>query len=290
MGNLIVKSYQYQCIWLEVGNQHCVVNKMDENDVAAFFAGYESSYSDTESSLNDSFSSAWGDPDPQESVPTLMNTQNPEGNLANVVRSHQKSLSAVSSVKEITTSHVTVCERPAVGHGADAEDPIIFKCSCKSLCHNKFVQKELMEHYLNCRELSNSELDQALIAKLQVLSNNSGSTSSNHHKPQERQRASGTYAHLGRDCCRELFLKIHGVGKERRENLRRQALTNGLMIRQKKSGGRNSRAVSYQQHVHINTFLTNFAEQNGIKLPGRIPGKSFLNKMIAKQNCFTITG
>ena len=226
-----------------------------------------------------------GDPDPQESVPTLMNTPNPEGNLANVVRSHQKSLSAVSSVKEITTSHVTVCERPAVGHGADAEDPIIFVCSCKSLCQIN-VQKELMGHYLNCRELS----DQALIAKLQVLSNNSGSTSSNHHKPQERQRASGTYAHLGRDCCRELFLKIHGVGKERLENLRRHALTNGLMIRQKKSGGRNSRAVSYQQHVHINTFLTNFAEQNGIKLPGRIPGKSFLNKMIAKQNCFTITG
>jgi hypothetical protein len=49
---------------------------------------------------------------------------------------------------------------------------------------------------------------------------------------------------------------------------------NGLAPRRKKSGGRvyNRQALSYDDIERIVAFLSNFAEQHTLVLPGRVPG------------------
>ena len=118
-------------------------------------------------------------------------------------------------------------------------------------------------------------MDLAICAKLQALTIADELTSTNHKVARVRNKPSTAYKHNGHDICLELFLKIHGIGRERLSNLQKHTIENGLALRQKKSGGRNRLAVSYDQHVAIYTFLTNAAEKYGVKLPGRIAGEYF---------------
>ena len=57
-----------------------------------------------------------------------------------------------------------------------------------------------------------------------------------------------------------------------------------MPFRGKGSGGGNKRAITYNQHVAIHSFLSNFAGEKGTKLPGRVKGKlklfSFLFRII----------
>ena len=125
---------------------------------------------------------------------------------------------------------------------------------------------------LNCAELTIPELDLALVAKLQSFTKFTAQTSANKMTPRERKQVYAQYYHQGLQICRELFMKIHGIGKDRLTNLKAHAVQHGLTLRKKKSGGRNSKAISYQQHVMLHSFLTNLAEEQGVKLPGRVPG------------------
>jgi hypothetical protein len=49
---------------------------------------------------------------------------------------------------------------------------------------------------------------------------------------------------------------------------------NGIMPRRKKSGGRqsNTRCLSYDDIKAVVSFISNFAEQHALVLPGRVPG------------------
>ena len=115
-------------------------------------------------------------------------------------------------------------------------------------------------------------MDLAIFAKLQALTIADELMSTNHKVARVRNKPSTAYRHNGHDICLDLFLKIHGIGRERLSNLQKHAVENGLVLRQKKSGGSNRLAVSYYQHAAIYTFLTSAAVKYGVKLPGHIPG------------------
>jgi len=82
------------------------------------------------------------------------------------------------------------------------------------------------------------------------------------------------YKHHGKQVCRNFFLKLHGIGHHRLDSLVTHLKKNGLSIRQKNSGGRksNARSINFSSTKNVVSFLSNFAEEHAIKLPGRVPG------------------
>ena len=46
-----------------------------------------------------------------------------------------------------------------------------------------------------------------------------------------------------------------------------------MAFRRKGSGSGNKKAITYNQLVAIHSFLSNFTEEKGIKLPGSVQGK-----------------
>ena len=66
---------------------------------------------------------------------------------------------------------------------------------------------------------------------------------------------------------------IHGVEKDRLGNLIKQYRRHGVIPRQ--HGNKNrlpKHSLSFQEMEKVVSFVTNYAEEHGILLPGRIPG------------------
>jgi len=75
-----------------------------------------------------------------------------------------------------------------------------------------------------------------------------------------------------RRICRDTFLFLMDISKDKLTNLKKWYLANGIYPRKKKSGGRRKTALSFDEIKRVSRFIINFAEQHSIILPGRIPG------------------
>ena len=77
---------------------------------------------------------------------------------------------------------------------------------------------------------------------------------------------------------------LYGIPKTLLVNLGKGQKENGMAFRRKSIEGCNKRAITYNQPIAIHSFLSNFAEEKGSKLPGRVKGKlklfSFLFQII----------
>ena len=74
-----------------------------------------------------------------------------------------------------------------------------------------------------------------------------------------------------RRICRDTFLFLMDISKDKLTNLKKWHLANGIYPR-KKSGGRRKTALSFAEIKRVSRFIINFAEQHSIILPGRILG------------------
>lgn len=70
------------------------------------------------------------------------------------------------------------------------------------------------------------------------------------------------------------LLLFYSISQNRLTSLIRSYKTNGLVAKEKRSGGRrfNIRAHSFADIEHCVAFITNYVEDHALALPGRIPG------------------
>lgn len=285
---------------------------MDEDDVASFFTGYVSeqendsgsedvpepenklstfvintntpednlltTVAETQSKASTSSSSSHviSTPKPKSSSEAT-STSIPTSSASLVMPVTSTTSSSRPTNNTTSTATATTTNRPSDNRPNVAELPqpreVVF-CMCQKQCHRQFEQHDLITNILNSADLTTPELDLCLIAKLQsVTVKLTQATSDNRKIPKERKRPVSKYLHEGLPICRDLFQRLHGIGKDRLDNLKRHAIQEGLTVRVKKSGGNNPKSVTYEQHVAIHSFLNNYAEEQGIKLPGRIPGR-----------------
>ena len=88
-----------------------------------------------------------------------------------------------------------------------------------------------------------------------------------------RKKVISQYVHQGKNICHELFKFIHGVEKGRLGNLIKHYCLHGMIPRQ--HGNKNrlpKHTLSFQEMEKVTSFVTNYAEEHGILLPGRILG------------------
>lgn len=68
---------------------------------------------------------------------------------------------------------------------------------------------------------------------------------------------------------------FYSIGKDRLDALIRHYKANGLVPREKKSGGRrdaNKKLLTFEDVTDIKRFITNHADVHALALPGRVPG------------------
>lgn len=148
----------------------------------------------------------------------------------------------------------------------------MFGCKCSEKCYTKFKPDDIIDHKLNMAELSSTELDLVVSAKLQAFMKKDDRTSSVKKKSHERKQVHTYYQHQGHFICLGMFQSIHLIGKDRLAGVRKHVLENGLTIRKKKTA-KNYKCHSFTVYKDIVSFLRNLGEECGVKLPGRIPGE-----------------
>ena len=92
------------------------------------------------------------------------------------------------------------------------------------------------------------------------------------HKPVKRRCTSIIFMYHAHEMCKTTFGFLYGVGRQRIMALKESYLTNGLETR---IHGNTKRPphnqMTYRAICNVVKFLQNYAEQNAILLPGRLP-------------------
>ena len=142
-------------------------------------------------------------------------------------------------------------------------------------CSAWFTSTYVLSVRASCSELSHSELDLAVMGQLLAGMATTSTARTTHHSTQLRQRSSCTYMHNGNQICEKMFRILLGIGCTRLKNLKKNVCTHGLSLRVHGNTRRTPSNVTSLSSVEFFVlFLLNFSEQNGLLLPGRIPGYS----------------
>lgn len=154
-------------------------------------------------------------------------------------------------------------------------------CGCRKggggkQCCTQFSREYFLSVRQSCAELSRSELDLVILGQLHAFTNQSpGVVTASRHAAQERERPNTLYFHQGKQVCMKTFRTLHTIGEMRLKNLAKSLKQNCLAPRIHGNTKRKPHhALSFASIEYVVRFLFNYTEQNGLLLPGRVPGYS----------------
>ena len=186
-----------------------------------------------------------------------------------------EALAHVSSISDINVelSSYDIQEKDSVVTFMEAG------CHCKLWngkdCFLQVSPSEVEEVRLSCLALSKSELDMVVMGQIIANFNSSAITEASKNLPLARKKKYTKYFHQGKAVCPAMFRFLHSIGKTRLKILVCNFKDDGLSLRthgNTKKLPHNRLSISSVEFVV--RFLLNYADQNGILLPGRIPGYS----------------
>ena len=151
-------------------------------------------------------------------------------------------------------------------------------CGCQLIsgeqCCKWFSIEYIQEVRSHCLSLTHDELDMVILGQIMATSNSISSVvTTSRHVNKKRERQHNHYIHSGQRICRVMFRFFHTVGKKRHNNLLASLKKNGLIPRIHGNTNRvPHNALSLSSVEYFVKFLLNYADENAILLPGRIPG------------------
>ena len=140
-------------------------------------------------------------------------------------------------------------------------------CECRygknqSSCAKSLKIEDVAEHRMQCIELSSAELDLVIMDALQSHMNLSSG----------RKRHRISYFFRGARVCKQTFLFVHCIGKARLEMLKAHLKSQGVVPRTHANTSRLPKNVLEHEVLDRTvTFIKNFANEQGVALPGRAP-------------------
>jgi hypothetical protein len=148
-------------------------------------------------------------------------------------------------------------------------------CRCKHHNGQPCCTLFSADHYQrvrdDCRQLSRSELDLVVMGQLLAFTQNDETTQAKHHSPKNRKRSFTCFKHGGHDICIKTFCFLHTIGRSKFEAIKACFQSNGLCPRTRPYR-KPRHALRLSDIEYIVSFVRNYAEDNAILLPGRIPG------------------
>ena len=172
------------------------------------------------------------------------------------------------------TPHVTEITAGLSCHNYEGKI-YINECNLFStICFQQFSSQELLDLRMHHLTLERDAVDLVILSQL-CSSLRCGDMTQNTMRwvNTECKKVMSRYTHQGKNSCRELFKRIHGVEKDRLGDLIKHYRLHGLIPRQ--HGNKNrlpKHSPSFREMEKVMSFVTNYAEEHGILLPGRIPG------------------
>lgn len=148
-------------------------------------------------------------------------------------------------------------------------------CGCKEMCCNKFDVNKYLEMRLESAELDYYDnhynlLDQVILGQLRCLTNDSDTTNRSHKTNADRKQNKTSYLVKGQKVCKNTFMFCHQIKIKRMKRLTKHFNENGIASKPHGNTGKLSKKVThFKQSEFVVKFLNNYAEQNGIFLPGR---------------------
>ena len=115
----------------------------------------------------------------------------------------------------------------------------------------------------------------AVMGQLMAAMNDNTTTNTmSRHRAKDRQRVTCSFRHQGKQICEKMFRFLHTIGETRYKNLK-SFQSHGLATQSHGNLKRSpAHALSLSATEFIARFLLNYAEQNALLLPGRVPGYS----------------
>lgn len=134
-------------------------------------------------------------------------------------------------------------------------------------CSVQFSEETVLFNLNNCLELTSGELDLVIFANIQAFTRIDCVGEKRNRSPR------CSFHYQGRSICKDMFLHLYGIGYSRFRRLKEHYEEHGIC--QRTHGNTNRVPENATPHSAIEdfrTFLENYVEENGIILPGRIPG------------------
>lgn len=163
-------------------------------------------------------------------------------------------------------------------------------CQCKfndgKPCHTLFPPTEIADCQIQYIALERGELDMAILAKIQCGFHNDDLNRSTKKSSQtQRTKVRLDYFHHGHKICRQFFLHLHQIGKDKLDALIAHFKLNGIEARGHKNAKRlPSKSLRYEDTRRVVDFIVNYANINAIELPGRTPKHWVTNAKLLPTN------
>ena len=147
-------------------------------------------------------------------------------------------------------------------------------CGCsfgngEDSCLKSFSKETMLFNLHNCLELSKEELDLVILANIQASTHG-------HDKQVDEKRSRsprGYFAFKSIPICKKMFLQLYGISDHRFRSLKEHYDHFGIYPRTHGNMKRMpSNTLPHSTTVDIKAFILKYIEENGVLLPGRIPG------------------
>lgn len=152
-----------------------------------------------------------------------------------------------------------------------------FKCTCTLFdglpCSTRYSTAELLEMRMHHLSMTREELDIIALVKLSTAIHVDPTTTASKQKPNQRKKIRSQYRHEGHNICRESFMFMHEIFKDRLTTLLKHYQENGASPRvHGNKGNQPVHALSSTDCQRVVDFIFNYAEKHAVLLPGQIPG------------------
>lgn len=183
--------------------------------------------------------------------------------------------SSSSTLNNIGTVYPTA-EQQQLDELAKCAEFIRVTCGCSKAngkpCSGLFSEEHYVEFRAQASLLTHEQLDLVILGSI-MATIRKDDISHGRHKPAKRQKTMMAYMHHGHHLCARTYNFLHGLGSHRVKHVRANYLEYGLATRTHGNSNKlPSNTLSHRNICHLVKFIQNYAEQNAILLPGRIPG------------------
>lgn len=151
-------------------------------------------------------------------------------------------------------------------------------CGCTmgtkgSPCSSLFPLDYYVARKLQVADLTPKELDLVITGSLMSVVNTQDDIKDGRHKTSKRKRTFCSFQFDGQRVCQVTYRFLLSIGNYRLKSLKSNLMHYGLTPRVNGNTGKLPHNVtSFEEIQRIVKFITNFAEDHAILLPGRIPG------------------
>ena len=150
-------------------------------------------------------------------------------------------------------------------------------CGCDKAqgnpCSTLFTLDYIIEMRAQCSLLSHDEFDLVFMGFISsAMLDSDDIRDGRHQNSAKRRRITMSFKHHGHNVCKKTFLFLHGIGRERLKAVR--SIIRGNAYKCSNMGNRQCNphhAIPFAVIRNVVSFLCNYAEENVILLPGRIP-------------------